>query len=83
MDFCSNIIFAKTNPMSASGNLKTTGPSTGPSNSDRIVGPSMIQGSAKTSQERQREERIQKAIVVAKEDVKQLQKESEMEREKV
>ena len=65
--------------MSASGNLKATGPS----NSDRIVGPSMIQGSAKTSRERQQEERIQKAIVVAKEDVKQLKKESEMEREKV
>ena len=69
--------------MSASGNLKTTGLSTGPSNSDRVVGQSMIQGSAKTSRERQQEERIQKAIVVAKEDVKQLKKESEMEREKV
>ena len=65
--------------MSASGNLKATGPS----NSDRVVGQSMIQGSAKTSRERQQEERIQKAIVVAKEDVKQLKKESEMEREKV
>ena len=43
----------------------------------------MIQGSSKTSRERELEESKQKSIVSVKEQIKQLRNESEIQREKV
>ena len=55
----------------------------GPSKRTQSVKETMIQGSSKTSRERELEETKQKSIVSVKEEIKQLRNESEIQREKV
>ena len=55
----------------------------GPSKRTQSVKETMIQGSSKTSRERELEESKQKSIVSVKEEIKQLRNESEIQREKV
>ena len=55
----------------------------GPSKRTQSVKEPMIQGSSKTSRERELEESKQKSIVSVKEQIKQLRNESEIQREKV
>ena len=55
----------------------------GPSKRTQSVKETMIQGSSKTSRERELEESKQKSIVSVKEQIKQLRNESEIQREKV
>ena len=58
-------------------------PGLGPSKRPQSVKEPMIQGSSKTSRERELEESKQKSIASVKEEIKQLKNESEIEREKV
>ena len=75
------------NPLITSGKNLPSGkdlPSgLGPSKRTQSVKETMIQGSSKTSRERELEESKQKSIVSVKEEIKQLRNESEIQREKV
>ena len=75
------------NPLITSGKNLPSGkdlPSgLGPSKRTQSVKEPMIQGSSKTSRERELEESKQKSIVSVKEQIKQLRNESEIQREKV
>lgn len=75
------------NPLITSGKNLPSGkdlPSgLGPSKRTQSVKEPMIQGSSKTSRERELEESKQKSIVSVKEEIKQLRNESEIQREKV